>query len=72
MITKPLLHQERAIEERAQLIERYNKLGAFIVSEDFKGVDPAEASCLIRQHAAMGLYLIALNDRVSLWEGWEH
>jgi hypothetical protein len=65
-------YQRRVILERQKLIDDYHRIGRSINSEQFLTMDPREASCLIRQHAAMGLYLVAINDRVSLWEEWEH
>lgn len=54
----------RLIEERDQLQDRYNKLGAFIGTPSYDGIRNLQQHALQIQHAAMYTYLMCLNTRI--------
>lgn len=60
-------HQQRVLEERAQLYERVTKLDAFHDSPKFSTLPVEERALLFEQRAHMGLYLAALDARLRLW-----
>ena len=61
-------HQYRLLNERAELQDRLEKLDAFIRSDAFPCVPPAERGRLEKQSHLMGEYLNVLNLRVEAIE----
>ena len=62
-----LPHQQRVVDELADLSEKRDKLTAFFNTEIFKGMRLAERSLLLRQHSAMFQYVEILKERISLF-----
>ena len=62
-----LPHQQRVVDELADLSEKLDKLTAFFKTEIFKGMRLAERSLLLRQHNAMFQYVEILKERISLF-----
>jgi hypothetical protein len=59
-------HEQRVVEERTQLRERLQKLGAFIDSgPTFHLLRQIDAALLVRQRTAMTDYLNVLDQRVA-------
>lgn len=58
-------HEERVVEERRELDERIEKLGAFIDSDQFNDVDPDECTRLVQQHRVMVQYSSILELRIK-------
>lgn len=59
-------HQQRVVDEKAQLDERLTKLYAFIAnSPTFRELPPAEQHRLSQQSAYMQGYLNVLNERIA-------
>jgi hypothetical protein len=61
-------HQQRVVDEQAQLKERIDKLANFINARPFAQLPVAEAALLLKQLQAMHLYNAALVDRIDLWK----
>lgn len=62
-----LPHQQRVVDELADLSEKLDKLTAFFNTEIFKGMRLAERSLLLRQYSAMFQYVEILKERISLF-----
>lgn len=59
-------HQQRVIDEKAELDERLTKLYAFIANSPiFRTLPPAEQHRLSQQSAYMQGYLNVLNERIT-------
>ena len=58
-------HQQRVVEEKAELDTRLDKLRSFINTGDFDQVDSAERARLIRQAMIMTDYSRILSDRIE-------
>lgn len=60
-------HQQRVVDERAELAERLEKLRSFTESARFASLPETEQGPLTRQEMAMAAYLAALDERLGLW-----
>lgn len=58
-------HIDRMNIERNELIERANKLGAFVQSDEFMKPNPTIRRQLLAQHGAMIAYLYILDERLG-------
>lgn len=58
-------HEQRVVEEKAQLDERLGKLFAFFQTETFTGLSEAERSRLRNQARFMDGYAAVLEERIS-------
>jgi hypothetical protein len=66
------LHQQRVVDEKAELDERFEKLRAFIRTPTFNGVDGAEQDRLCQQVAVMGRLSDILGDRIAAFAPAHH
>ena len=61
-----LPHQQRVLDERADLKDKHSKLSAFILDNPvFLTLPEAEQQRLQRQEVAMGQYLDILDERIA-------
>jgi hypothetical protein len=58
-------HQQRVVDEKAELSEKLDKLEAFEGGAIYSGLPPAEQSRLTRQLFIMKLYEQVLAERIS-------
>ena len=58
-------HQVCVLVERDNLKEKYEMLGAFLLSPESRDIDSEEKYLLGLQHQAMGSYLYVLNKRIE-------
>lgn len=58
-------HQQRVVDECAELTERLGKLRAFLKTEVCLNLPFAERGLLVRQEKIMTEYADALNDRIN-------
>lgn len=58
-------HQQRVVEERAELEDKLGKLQAFITGERFAAVPDAEQGRLVLQHNIMNAYSLVLEMRIA-------
>jgi hypothetical protein len=58
-------HQQRVVDEKAELDERLEKLVAFTRTPIFAGLDSDERNRLDQQAATMAMYSDILGDRIS-------
>lgn len=58
-------HQQRVVDEKAELDERLEKLVAFTKTPIFAGLDSAERNRLDKQAEAMTMYSYILFDRIA-------
>ena len=58
-------HQQRVVDEKAELSDKTDKLEAFLGGSIYVGLPPAEQSRLTRQHRIMQLYEQVLSERIS-------
>lgn len=58
-------HQQRVVDEKAELDEKREKLLAFFNTDLFRGLDQAEKDRLRTQHGVMGVYSEILHQRIS-------
>ena len=59
-------HQQRVVEERAELEDKLGKLQAFITGERFATVPDAERGRLVvLQHKLMEAYALVLEQRIA-------
>lgn len=61
-------HQERVVQEREQLVDRINKLNAFLHSETFAKLDEAERERLSEQSVYMEQYAGVLGRRIEAFK----
>lgn len=62
-------YQQRVVEERAALAEKFDKLTAFLASETSQGLPAAEKELLYRQHDVMNQYIAVLDRRIRGFTG---
>ncbi len=60
-------HQQRVVDEKAQLDERIKKLQTFIWGEKFDKLDRVEQDLMRQQLDAMHNYSTVLNNRLLFW-----
>jgi hypothetical protein len=60
-----LPHQQRVVDEKAELDERLRKLMTFTVTPTFAALDEAERNRLAQQAATMAMYSDILADRIA-------
>lgn len=61
-------HQQRVVDEKADLDDRRQKLQAFLLADPRAvAMDEAEKSRMERQYAAMSLYSDVLAERIDAW-----
>ena len=58
-------HQQRVVEEKAELSDKLDKLETFHDGSIYAGLPPAEQSRLTRQLCIMKLYEQVLSERIS-------
>lgn len=62
-------HEQRVVAEFAELTDRITKLGAFIATPAFHGLDDTDRALLEEQLGAMGEYAAALDYRIRRFKG---
>lgn len=62
-------HQQRVVDEKAQLDERLGKLVAFYDTPIYASLDKAEQGRLMRQGQAMSEYSQILGERINVFIG---
>jgi hypothetical protein len=68
-MTKPYApHQQRVLDEKAELDVRLSKLNAFFGTPIFTGLDKDERERLAAQARVMGEYSRILGDRIEAFE----
>jgi hypothetical protein len=60
-------HQERVLEEAAELGKRMERLLAFTLGPVFQHLHPAEQDRMSRQLGHMGAYHNVLLERIAAW-----
>ena len=60
--------KERVIQERAELIERLEKLKAFLRSYMVAQIPAAQYRLLLEQELVMERYKLILDERLAIWE----
>lgn len=58
-------HQQRVVDEKAELDAKIDKLTAFIDGPIFSGLPEAEQERLVRQLHHMGHYTAVLGERIA-------
>lgn len=58
-------HQERVVQEKADLDEKLSKLRLFFTTSTFVGLDEAEQDRLRSQEGAMHTYSEILGERIA-------
>lgn len=58
-------HQQRVVDERAELTDKLDKLSPFLNTPIFASLDQAEKERLTTQHEAMSIYADILRDRIA-------
>ena len=58
-------HQQRVVEERAELEDKLGKLQAFITGESFATLSDAEQGQLVLQHKLMKSYALILKRHID-------
>lgn len=58
-------HQQRVVDERAELDEKVKKLGAFVDGLAFAAIDPVDRALLREQLVVMRQYLYVLKQRIA-------
>lgn len=66
-----LPHQQRVVDEHADIGDRLGKLNAFIGSYKFSDVIGPERAMLTVQAGHMTAYWMTLGDRIALWKSHE-
>lgn len=61
-------HQQRVVEECAEVVERLAKLRAFLPTEFCLSLPFAERNRLVRQERAMLEYVAVLNERIEAFQ----
>lgn len=62
-------HEQRVISEKAELVEKLDRLTPFLQSLAFRDLRVEERHLLLRQEAIMRAYVKVLDDRIALFEG---
>jgi hypothetical protein len=62
-------HQQRVLSEQAELHDRLKKLAAFLETDRFKSLDPAEQDRMHAQLNAMDRYFGVLAARIAVFGG---
>lgn len=62
-------HQQRVVAEKVELDDRLTKLKAFMETDRFKGLGPAEQDRMHAQANAMARYFGVLADRIEAFGG---
>lgn len=65
-------HQLRVIEEKAQLVDKLEKLRAFIRGDVFDGLPQVERSLLVEQEQHMSRYVFVLAQRIEAFTEKPH
>ena len=60
-------HQQRVVDEKAELDAKIDKLTAFIDGPIFYGLPEAEQERLVRQLHYMGHYTAVLGERIAVF-----
>jgi hypothetical protein len=61
-------HQDRVVQERAELKEKLERLSLFIETPFFqKAMDEREKARMLRQQEVMKEYVAVLDDRIAAW-----
>jgi len=70
MNLQPLLqpHQQRVVDEKAELDGKLERLSAFIHGAKFEAIDEAEQSRLKRQQAIMVDLSLVLGERIEAFQ----
>lgn len=58
-------HQQRVVDELAELEAKRVALGKFLIAPFFRSLDPAEQDRLQRQHGYMSQYSLVLSERIE-------
>ena len=58
-------HQQRVVDEKAELDQRREKLESFYSTSIFQGLPASEQSRLLRQGVAMRTYSEILGERIA-------
>jgi hypothetical protein len=58
-------HQQRVVDERAELVDRIQKLMNFCITDTFAALDQAERRRLHAQYHAMESYSYILGERIA-------
>lgn len=64
-------HEQRVIDEKADLDARAAKLATFLAGELFAGLPLVDQHLLALQHDAMGAYSYILGERIARFEPTE-
>lgn len=65
----PLLpHQQRAVEERIELLKKLEKLRLFLNTETFEKLTAPEQDLLYRQFELMDQYALVLWKRIEIFD----
>jgi hypothetical protein len=60
-------YQERVVQERNDLNDKFTKLGAFTTTPQFRHLPMDEQDRMFRQHSIMQEYLNILDARINAW-----
>lgn len=60
-------HQQRVVDEKAELDSRHDKLRAFLMGEMVKTLPADEHERLSRQYSIMIQYSNVLGERIAAW-----
>lgn len=60
-----LPHQQRVLDEKAELDERLKKLSAFVITDAFNRLDSTDRELLLEQEDAMTTYSDVLARRIE-------
>lgn len=67
LAVQPEPHQQRMLDEHAEVVERTSKLEAFIETETFRQLPELERCLMNHQLMAMHTYVGILRHRIRLW-----
>ena len=56
---------QRLLREHTDLVERHNKLGAFLGTAPFEALAPRDQELLTQQYRVMGEYAVILQARLD-------
>jgi hypothetical protein len=60
-------HQQRVINERAELDDRRSRLNSFMDTDEYAVLDHVQKDLLKRQYKAMTEYSNILGERIEAW-----